>query len=61
MPDKFTIILISFYSHNHIRYLLNKIYKDYKIIIIENSLSKKFKKEIENDYKNTKVIIPKKI
>lgn len=60
MPDKFTIILISFYSHNHIRYLLNKIYKDYKIIIIENSLSKKFKKEIENDYKNTKVIIPKK-
>lgn len=60
MPDKFTIILISFYSHNHIRYLLSKIYKDYKIIIIENSLSKKFKKEIENDYKNTKVIIPKK-
>jgi len=60
MSHKLTIILVSFFSDNRIKYLLNKIHNYTKIVIIENSLSKKFKENIEKSYKNTKVIIPKK-
>jgi GT2 family glycosyltransferase len=60
MNNKLTIILVSFFSNNRIKYLLNKIHNHNKIIIIENSLSKKFKKNIEKNYRNTKVIIPNK-
>jgi GT2 family glycosyltransferase len=60
MSHKLTIILVSFFSDNRIKYLLNKIHNYTKIVIIENSLSKKFKENIEKNYKNTKVIIPKK-
>lgn len=60
MSHKLTIILVSFFSDNRIKHLLNKIHNYTKIVIIENSLSKKFKENIEKNYKNTKVIIPKK-
>lgn len=60
MTDRLTIILVSFFSYNRIKYLLNKIHDQNKIIIIENSLSKIFKKNIEKNYRNTKVIIPNK-
>jgi GT2 family glycosyltransferase len=58
MSIKLTIILVSFFSNNRVKYLLNRIHNHNKIIIIENSLSKKFKQNIEKNYKNTKVIIP---
>lgn len=60
MSSKLTIILVSFFSNNQIKFLLNKIHRYNKIIIIENSLQKKLKQNIEKKYKNTKVIIPNK-
>lgn len=60
MSKQLTIILVSFFSNNRIKYLLNKIHNHNKIIIIENSLLKKFKHNTEKNYKNTKVIIPNK-
>jgi len=60
MSKQLTIILVSFFSNNRIKYLLNKIHNRNKILIIENSLLKKFKYNTEKNYKNTKVIIPNK-
>jgi len=60
MHRKLTIILVGFFSNSKIKFLLNKIHNHNKIIIIENSLQKKFKQNIEKKYKNTKVIIPTK-
>lgn len=60
MSSKLTIILVSFFSNNQIKFLLNKIHNYNKILIIENSLQKKFKQNIEKKYKNAKVIIPNK-
>jgi GT2 family glycosyltransferase len=60
MSKQLTIILVSFFSNNRIKYLLNKIHNRNKILIIENSLLKKFKHNTEKNYKNTKVIIPNK-
>jgi len=58
--DKLTIIMVSFFSNNRIKYILNKIHNYNNILIVENSLLKKFKNNIEKNYNNTKVIIPKK-
>jgi GT2 family glycosyltransferase len=60
MLGKLTIVLVSFFSDNRIKSLLNNIYKYNKIIIVENSLSQNFKEEIEKKYENTEVIIPSK-
>ena len=54
-----TVILVSFKSDEQIRKLVSKFDQRIKIIIIENSLDKIFKKFIEKKYKNIKVFIPK--
>lgn len=60
MNNKLTIILVSFFSKNRIKKILNKINSNNKIVIVENSLSSEFKKYVESNYKNVRVIIPKK-
>ena len=56
----FTIVFLSFQSELHIKRLLFDIKKKYPIIVIENSLNVKLKKELEEKYDNVKVIIPPK-
>jgi len=56
----FTIVFLSFHSELHIKRLLFDIKKKYPIIVIENSLNVKLKKELEEKYDNVKVIIPPK-
>ena len=56
----FTIVFLSFHSETHIKRLVSGIKKKYPIIIIENSLNIKLKKELEEKYDNVKVIIPSK-
>ncbi len=58
--NSLTLIFGAYHSHKHIYRICRNINKKFKIIVIENSLDKKFKKDIENKYKNTKVIIPDK-
>ena len=55
-----TLIFGAYYSHKHIYRTCKKLNKKFKIIVVENSLDKKFKQDIEKKYKNTKVIIPEK-
>ena len=54
-----TLIFGAYFSHKHIYRICKNINKKFKIIVVENSLDKKFKKNIEKKYSNTKVIIPK--
>ena len=54
-----TVILVSFKSDEQILRLISKFDKKIKIIIIENSLNRNFKRSIEQKYKNIKVFIPK--
>ena len=56
----FTIVFLSFHSELHIKRLVFDIKKKYPIIVIENSLNVKFKKELEEKFDNVKVIIPPK-
>ena len=56
----FTIVFLSFHSELHIKRLVFDIKKKYPIIIIENSLNVKLKKELEEKFDNVKVIIPPK-
>ena len=54
-----TIILVSYFSKKNLIKLLKQIPTDYNIVITENSLDRKLKYEIEENYKNTEVLIPK--
>ena len=54
-----TIILVSYYSNKNLRKILKQIPSKYNIIITENSLDINLKNEIENDYKNVEILIPK--
>ena len=56
----FTIVFLSFHSELHIKRLVFDIEKKYPIIVIENSLNVKLKKELEEKFDNVKVIIPPK-
>ncbi len=56
----FTIVFLSFHSELHIKRLVFDIKKKYPIIVIENSLNVKLKKELEEKLDNVKVIIPPK-
>ena len=56
----FTLIFLSFHSETHIKRLVSDIEKKYPIIVIENSLNVKLKKELEEKFDNVKVIIPPK-
>jgi GT2 family glycosyltransferase len=55
-----TIVFLSFHSEHHIRRHLLEIDIKFPIIIVDNSLNFEFKKEIEEQYKNVEVIIPRK-
>jgi N-acetylglucosaminyl-diphospho-decaprenol L-rhamnosyltransferase len=55
-----TIIFLSFHSEHHIRRHLLEINIKFPIIVVDNSLNYEFKKEIEEQYKNVEVIIPRK-
>ena len=52
-----TLVLISYKSENKIYDFIKKAPKDIKIIIIENSNNKEFKKNIENNHKNIVIYI----
>mgnify|MGYP001299407562 FL=1 len=56
----FTIVFLSFHSETHVRRLISDIEKKYPIIVIENSLNIRLKKELEEKFDNVKVIIPPK-
>ena len=56
----FTIVFLSFHSELHIKRLVFDIKKKYPIIVIENSLNVKLKKELEEKFDNVKIIIPPK-
>jgi N-acetylglucosaminyl-diphospho-decaprenol L-rhamnosyltransferase len=55
-----TIVFLSFHSEHHIRRHLLEIDIKFPIIVVDNSLNFEFKKEIEKQFKNVKVIIPRK-
>jgi GT2 family glycosyltransferase len=55
-----TIVFLSFHSEHHIRRHLLEIDVKFPIIVVDNSLNFEFKKEIEEQYKNVEVIIPRK-
>ena len=57
---KLSVIIISYKSEKLIRSILKVLPKNFEIIIIENSLDVKMKKNIEKKFKNTNVIIPSK-
>lgn len=54
---KITIVIVAYKSENLIYKNLINYPQDIKIIIIENSMNNKMKKEIETKYKNTEVIL----
>lgn len=55
---KLSIILVSYYSYNHLRRIYNEL-KDFKIIVIENSKDLRVKKFFKKK-KNISVLFPKK-
>ena len=57
MNKDLTIVFNSYFSSKNL-YRILKDLKKYKIIIIENSLDKKLKKDLEKKYKNVKVVLP---
>ena len=59
MNKDLTIVFSSYQSHRHLEKLIKQFSKNFKIIIIENSLDYKIKFFLEKKSKNVKVIIPK--
>ena len=60
MNKDLTIVFSSYQSRILLIKNLRKFHKKYRIIIIENSLDKKIKKELEKKFKNVTVVIPNK-
>ena len=58
MNKLLTIVFNSYFSKKSLDRVLKNLIK-YKIIIIENSLDKSIKLELEKKYKNVRVILPK--
>jgi len=56
----FTIVFVSFHSEAHINRLVSGIDQRFNIIVIENSKNDTLKRDLENKYKNVKVLITKK-
>ena len=55
-----TLVFSAYQSHKLLSKIIKKLDKNYKILIIENSLDKKLKTSLENKFKNVEVIIPDK-
>ena len=56
--DRLTVIIVSFHSNLIIENLINVIEKNIKVLVIENSLDKKLKIDLEKKFENVQVIIP---
>ena len=54
-----SVIIVSFISEHVIHRCINSIDKEIEIIIVDNSNNQKFKKNIEEQYKNVKCILSK--
>ena len=54
-----TIVIVSFKSEDILHRCIKSIDKKYPIIVIENSIDKKFKLELEQKYLNVNCILPK--
>ena len=50
-----TILIITYKNDKIIFKLLNKFANNYKVIVVENSNNKNFKKRLEQKYKNVSV------
>jgi N-acetylglucosaminyl-diphospho-decaprenol L-rhamnosyltransferase len=59
MNKNLTIIFNAYFSNKNL-YRVLKTLKKYKVIIIENSLDKKLKLDLEKKYSNVNVVIPNK-
>ena len=59
MNKLITLVFSAYQSHHLLPNILRKLDKNFKIIVIENSLDNKLKKNLENKFKNVEVIIPK--
>ena len=55
-----TIVIVTFKSNHLIYNLVKSIPKNFKVLIIENSLDKEVKHSLERKFKNVEVIIPEK-
>ena len=60
MNKLLTIVFSAYQSHKLLNKIIKKLHRNYKILIIENSLDSKLKKQLEKKYRNVEVIIPKK-
>ena len=58
--EKLTVIIVTFHSNDLIENLINRLEKNIKIIIIENSLNVELKLHLEKKFENVQVIIPEK-
>ena len=56
--DLLTICMVSFHSETIIKKILKIIPFRYKVIVTDNAISKNLKDELENSFKNVKVITP---
>ena len=52
-----SVVIVSFKSDQVIERCINSIDEEIEIIVIDNSNSEKFKKKIENKYKNVRCIL----
>ena len=52
--NKITVVINTFKSEDKIYHCLDSINTDYKVIVIENSNNRDFKKKIEVKYNNVK-------
>ena len=48
--DRLTVIIVSFHSNQIIENLINVIEKNIKVLVIENSLDKKLKLDLEKKF-----------
>ena len=60
MNKDLTLVFSSYQSYHLLKKILKQFHNKYKIIIIENSLDKKIKNNLEKRFNNTEVIIPNK-
>ena len=52
-----SVLIVSFFSDEVIHNCIESIPKDLKILVVDNSGNRDFKKKIENKYKNTKCLL----
>ncbi len=60
MNKELTLVFSSYQSQHHLKKILSRFHNKFRILIIENSLDKKVKKQLEKKFNNIEVIIPKK-